>query len=107
VQVAKELKQTYKRDLIIPMTVWREDYFRKIQQGLKNLDHEFYHFCLTAPEEILIKRLNQRTEKHDWALSMVHTCVEAFKSDNFQKHIDTTNNSPREIVHIILNDPRS
>ena len=48
VKVAEELQQTYKKNLIVPMTIYNKDYFRYIFDGFKKIDEETHHFCLTA-----------------------------------------------------------
>src|SRR5690625_8042063 len=43
VQVADALKTTYKRNLIVPMTIRNPDYFHYIKDGFSRIDEQTYH----------------------------------------------------------------
>ncbi len=103
IDTAKLLQQQYKRHLIMPMTIWREEYFKEITDGLKSLTSEFYHFCLVAPEKTIRERLLARGEQPgSWAEQQARHCVEAFNSPAFETRIDTTNKTAKEVTAQII-----
>ncbi len=75
IETAKGLRANYNRNLIMPMTIWRADYFTEVLTGLAAFEPELYHFCLTAPGEIM---------------------------DRYKIKIDATSKSPTEIAQLIL-----
>jgi gluconate kinase len=99
--VAKSMHDEYGKTLIIPMCIWSKDYFREVVDGLQVFEPNFHHFCLTASEDVIIKRLKSH-EGHQWALSKVNEIVLALNDDLFGSQIDTTNISPNEVVELIL-----
>jgi broad-specificity NMP kinase len=48
VEVAKLLISKYNMNLIVPVTIRNPEYFHYIIEGLKSIDKQTYHFCLTA-----------------------------------------------------------
>lgn len=105
VKVAEELQQTYKKNLIVPMTIYNMDYFQYIFDGFNKIDEETYHFCLTATKEMIHRRLLQRGETEgNWCFNQTEKCLEAFENACFGKFIDTENLSVSEIVNEILLD---
>lgn len=104
VMMAKEIKQQYNRHLIIPMTIRKADYFKYIFSGLKKIDSDIYHFCLTAPLNTVHSRLSQRGEKpNSWAFLQTEKCLNAYENYDFSEYIDTQNISIKEITQIIIN----
>src|SRR5689334_6990882 len=59
VETARVLKCVYGRTLVVPMTLWHRPYFEEIVDGLRQVDPHLYHFCLTACQETLVRRLAQ------------------------------------------------
>jgi chloramphenicol 3-O-phosphotransferase len=103
VEMAKHIQDQYKLNLIMPMTIWRETYFKEIVGGLAGITTEFHHFCLTANEEVIRERLLGRGEvPGSWAEQQAIYCVEAFKSPVFETHIDTSTKSIVEVVEQIM-----
>jgi hypothetical protein len=111
VETARVLKQVYGRTLVMPMTIWHRPYFEEITAGLRQVDPHLYHFCLTAREETLYARLEQRQHEHTaeslaWIRERFQRCVTAFESPAFATHIPTDEKSPAEIVEEILGQIR-
>ena len=105
VETAKQLKQTYKRTLIMPMTVWHQPYFEEVMGGLRQHEERLYHFCLTASAETIAARLRQRNylpETHAFCYEHIEPCVSAFKSPLFAVQLDTEKKSPEELAKEIL-----
>ena len=90
VQVADALKTTYKRNLIVPMTIRNPDYFHYIKDGFSRIDEQTYHFCLTASKDTIYKRLRNRGEEEgNWCFQQTEKCLYAFKENDFREYIDT------------------
>lgn len=103
VATARMLRETYERDLIIPMTIWRADYFEEIVGTLRRSEPELYHFCLTARAETIYARLRERgAEPGWWEWERVERCVNAFHSPFFARHLPTDDKTLEEIVQEIL-----
>ncbi|OMF17485.1 tunicamycin resistance protein [Paenibacillus amylolyticus] len=104
VKTAKEVKQKYNKHLIIPMTIYKEENFHYIYSGLKEIDQDIHHFCLTATEETIYHRLAKRGDVFGgWQHQQAPKCVAAFKDEQFQTHIATDHLETSEIIDIILN----
>lgn len=103
VQAAVELKHKYHRHLIIPMTIYKTENFDHIYTGLKRLDQELYHFCLTASDETIHQRLMHRGDlPGSWAYQQTIKCTQALATDKFAEHIVTDHQTTEEIVEYIL-----
>jgi AAA domain len=103
VQSAKGLLRDYKRPLIMPMTVWREEYFHEIIGGLKQFEPELHVFCLIASADVIYERLSQRGgQEGDWNWARVERCCEAFESGRFGEPIDMGTVAPDAVARIIL-----
>lgn len=105
VNVAKLLKEKYKKNLIVPMTIYNKDYLQYILEGFKEIDEKTYHFCLTAKEETIYERLRLRGEdKGNWCFQQSKKCLEAYKDKSFEQFIETDDTSIDSIVQRILNE---
>lgn len=103
INIAKELINKYKKNLIIPITLRNHKYFNHIYHGLSLIDSEVYHFCLTASIETIHKRLLKRGDKPGTrCFNETLNCVEAFKHIEFKEHIDTENLNLDNVEDIIL-----
>jgi hypothetical protein len=106
IEVAEMLRKQYSRTLIMPMTIWREDYFNEVMSGLSKIDPVINHYCLTAPEDVIRKRILDRGEQQDgdWIFEQIGKCTGAFQSDLFAIQIDTATRNPSQIVDHMLHD---
>jgi hypothetical protein len=104
VEVAKLLNHRYQRKLIMPMTIWREDYFKEVLSRLRTIDSDVHHFCLIANADVISDRIRRRGEQGegDWIYDQIEKCIPSFKSDLFKEKIDTTFASPEQITQQIL-----
>lgn len=103
VQTAQELKNRYKKHLIVPMTIYKSENFNYILNGFRSIDQDTLHFCLLASEETIKKRIEKRGDKFDaWYQKQTNAGVNAFKDNTFNEHIDTDNKEPEEVIKIIL-----
>jgi len=104
VKTIKEIKKKYNKDLIIPMTIYKTGNFEYILNGLREIDPELHHFCLTASESTIYQRLQKRgDEPNGWTYQQTLKCTEALKHQQFEQFIDTEDKSTDDIVNIIMN----
>jgi broad-specificity NMP kinase len=103
VKAAAELKSTYNKHLIVPMTIYKRQNFNYIYDGFKCIEKDVYHFCLSASAETLHRRLTKRgDEPGGWQFQQVDKCVAALKDPVFEDHIMTDEMETEDIIHIIL-----
>ena len=103
VQIGAELILKYKKNLIVPITIRKKEYFNYIYNGFKSLDGQVYHYCLTASLDEVYKRLLNRGDNiGSWSYKQSRSCVESFEDSFFKHHINTENKSIDEVVKIIL-----
>ncbi|MGZ8652492.1 MAG: AAA family ATPase [Actinomycetota bacterium] len=91
-------------DLVIPMTIWRLEYYREIMDGLKGAA-EVRPFRLTASEASLRDRIeHDRIEPGAvaWRLDRLATGLEAFEDTVFDDLVGTDGRTPEKIAHLIL-----
>ncbi|HUS13767.1 MAG TPA: AAA family ATPase [Chloroflexia bacterium] len=102
VRMARLLRAT-RRDLIIPMTIWRPAYFAEVVGGLRAVDPAFHHFCLTAAPATIYDRLRHRGDPPGtFAWQHVAPCLAAFATPAFASHVPTDGRAPAAIVADIL-----
>ncbi|HLJ32393.1 MAG TPA: AAA family ATPase [Ktedonobacteraceae bacterium] len=105
VETARHLLKTYGRTLIVPMTLWNKAYFLEITDGLRTFEPHLFHFCLTATEATLRKRLQERPsspQAYAWACERIERCVTAFEDEMFAVQLSTDTRTPEELVVEIL-----
>ncbi|MGL5353254.1 MAG: transglutaminase-like domain-containing protein [Clostridium sp.] len=102
VTVASELINKYKKTLIVPITIKKQETFNYIYNGFKSLDEQVIHYCLIAPLSEVENRLIKRGEsKGSWAFQKAFECVEIFNNMFLKDNIDTSNKNLEEVVNII------
>ncbi|MCK6073852.1 AAA family ATPase [Paenibacillus silvae] len=103
VKIAREVKQKYNKHLIIPMTIYKKENFDYIYNGLKEIDQDLHHFCLTASLDTIYERLAKRGDQFGgWQYQQASKCVEAFKADVFETRICTDELETGDVIDIIL-----
>lgn len=101
VETARQLLKTYGRTLIVPMTLWNKAYYREIMDGLRAFEPQLYHFCLTATEDTLHKRLRERNsspQAYAWCCERIERCVTAFEDEMFAVQLATNDRTPESLV---------
>lgn len=91
------------RNLVIPMSLWRPDYFAEIMGGLRRIDPDLHHFCLVASADTIYSRLLQRgvgPGSSTW--QHVQGCVASLAAPGYEQHIQTDDKSPEEVAQTIL-----
>ena len=92
VVVARVLRAMSARTLVIPMTVWRRDYFDPIVAGLHRVDSDLWCFWLTASERGLTRRIASDaddTGAYGWRVSHVEVCLNASRDPAFGTEVPT------------------
>lgn len=108
VHVAELLKKEYGKNLIVPMTIFNEEYLHYIQKGFREIDRHTYHFCLIASESTIHERLRGRGEEEgNWCFQQTRKCVEAFKNGSFGKYIHTEDVNVHSIAEMIIEEVSS
>lgn len=93
------------RDLVIPMNLWRREYFDEITSGLSRDDLELTCFRLTCSESTLRARILGRPDEeggHEWCLSHMASGLAAARDPHFGVEIDTEGKTPAHVADIIL-----
>lgn len=104
VEVARQLRKTYGKDLIVPMTIYNKDYFNAIHGGFLQIDPKVYHFCLTARKETIHQRLIERGEEEgNWCFVQTDKCLTGFEDACFEQFISTEDTGIEEIADYICN----
>lgn len=101
--VAEKVREGFEPNLIIPMTIKNVDYFDEIKAGLMRFDPDFNHFCLIAPRDEILTRVQSRDEADRiWVETHVDSCIESHIKPEFASQIDTLGKTPRQIAEEIL-----
>jgi hypothetical protein len=91
--------------LVVPMTVWRRDYFQQLTDGLRRVDPDLRCVQLTASEETLRGRILARPETqggHGWSLSHLPTGLAMARDPAFGAPVRTDGRSPAEVADAVL-----
>ena len=105
VGVARILRAASAKTLVIPMTVWRRDYFDPIVAGLRRVDPDLRCFRLTASEVELVRRISSDSEDtgaHGWRMSHVEVCIDASRDPAFGAEVPTDDLTPAEVAGRVL-----
>jgi hypothetical protein len=99
------LRKASARTLVIPMTVWRHDYFDPIIAGLRRVDPDLSCFRLTASRDVLMDRISSDAEDREaygWRTSHVEVCMNASRDPAFGTEIRTDDRTIVEVADRIL-----
>ncbi len=102
VTTAQQVRATYGCTLVMPMTIWRPDYFNEVVGGLRAVEPDVYHFTLTAHPDTLEARIRQSGEAVEWRLDHLQRCTTALAAPDFAIHIATDDRTPAAIVETIV-----
>jgi adenylate kinase family enzyme len=103
VKVAEELKSTYGKHLLVPMTIRNKEYFSYIVGGFKEIDPDTFHFCLMASKETIHDRLRKRGEEEgNWCFHQTDRCLDAFEDSLFEQKIWTEDKTVEAIIEEIM-----
>ncbi|HJQ29545.1 MAG TPA: hypothetical protein VJ827_09395 [Rubrobacter sp.] len=99
------LRKVSAQTLIIPMTVWRRDYFDRIIAGIHRVDRDLACFRLTASRAALLDRISSDTEDREaraWRTSHVEVRTKALRDPAFGTEIRTDGRTPEAVADRIL-----
>ena len=105
VQIIRDLATKTGKVIIVPMTVFKKEYYQEIiEQGLTEHIYVQY-YILVAEKETILDRLGKRTqENNNWALKHLDNCLQAFEDQIPGQKIDTDGLTVDEIAEIVLKD---
>ena len=105
VQIIRDLATKTGQVIIVPMTVFKKEYYQEIiEQGLRE-DMYVQHYILVAEKETILDRLDKRTqENNNWALKHLDNCLQAFEDQIPGQKMDTDSLTVDEIAEIVLKD---
>lgn len=98
VVVARVLRAASARTLVIPMTVWRRDYFDPILAGLHRIGLGLTCFRLTASESELTHRIlsdSEDTGAYGWRMSHAEVYLRVSRDPAFGVEVPTDGLRPR------------
>lgn len=103
VQIIRDLATKTGKVIIVPMTVFKKEYYQEIiEQGLRK-DMYVQHYILVAEKETILERLDKRTqENNNWALKHLDNCLQAFEDQIPGRKIDTGGLTVDKIAEIVL-----
>jgi predicted kinase len=98
VAVAEHLVREYGRSLIVPMTLAHPGYLETIQRGLARVSPPLYHFCLTAPLDIIHQRLHERGGDPAWPWRKSQQYAPLFEHPRYRIQLSTDGVSTATLV---------
>ena len=105
VQIIRDLATKTGQVIIVPMTVFKKEYYQEIIEQELREDMYVQHYTLVAENETILYRLDKRTqENNNWALKHLDNCLQAFEDQIPGRKIDTDGLRPDEVAASILKD---
>ncbi|HFR3845809.1 TPA: adenylyl-sulfate kinase, partial [Streptococcus suis] len=90
--------------IIIPMTIYKKEYYQEIIQRLIEDKILLEHYILLADKTTIVERLDNRVnEDNIWAKRHLDVCLKAFESHIPGQRLNTDCLKPEEIAKEILN----
>jgi len=105
VDMARLLRETYGRSLVVPMALWHHDYFATITAGLQGVDQDLVCVRLTATEDTLRGRILARPDSegpHAWCLAHLDVGLVAARDPAFGVEVHTDGRTPVEVANAVL-----
>jgi len=104
VEVARLLRVTYDRTLIVPMTITRQDYYADILHGFQQLDPQVVCVRLLASMEVLHARIeaSDDAQARGWRFDHMAQGVAALSDPSFGVEVQTDTRTPADVVDTIL-----
>jgi predicted kinase len=104
VALAGRVQAEHGVDPVIPMTLWRRDYFDEIANGLRANGANLICVQLVASRETLTRRILSRPEAdgpHDWCLAHLEAGLAMASDPAFGTAIPTDGQTPRQVAEEI------
>lgn len=103
----KLLAMEYQGTIIVPMTIYKKQYYDELIGELLDEGVDVRHFILYASRETLLNRLRFRIKKGDtWAVSHIDRCIHSFDHDITREKIHTDNLTVNQVVENIAGRSR-
>lgn len=97
------INRNYRGTIVVPMTIYKKQYYDEIIGKLSKEKVEIRHFILSAQKQTIINRLKQRGEsENSWAAQHIDKCIKAFQNEICGEIIDTESKSVEEIASLII-----
>jgi len=81
-KILKHINENYIGIIIVPMTIYKKQYYDEIIGRLVNDDILVKHFILSVSKQTIIKRLVKRGEPNDgWEAQHIDVCLNAFETE--------------------------
>jgi hypothetical protein len=93
-----------RKHLIVPIALWRRQYFAEITAGLRGVDPDLHCVRLTASEETLRQRIvaSDDTGARAWRLGHLSSGLQAMMNPAFGVEVSTENRTPAQVADAIL-----
>ncbi|HGA1346452.1 TPA: hypothetical protein ACIRIT_001342, partial [Streptococcus suis] len=89
--------------IIIPMTIYKKEYYQEITQQLIQDKIPLEHYILLADKTTILERLDNRVnEDNIWAKRHLDVCLKAFESHIPGQRLNTDSLKPEEVAEEIL-----
>lgn len=103
VRMLEKLDKEYQGLVIVPMTLYREGYFKEIIKTLENKRVVVHHFLLEVSSKGLKERLNLRSNRvREWCLSHLEAELDFFEGLPSSQKIDNEHQEKEVVVQKIL-----
>jgi hypothetical protein len=99
--IGVRLARLRRERLVVPMALWRREYFREIVSGLARADSCVHVFRLTAEVEVLRARILGSAEAQQWRLEHLRDAIATFSDPFFGVEIRTGGKQPDVIAREI------
>ena len=98
-----DISSKYDGDIIVPMTLIREESYIDIIKKLQDNGISVKYTFLDGDYQTIRDRIISRGEKEDcWCMQNINTCLEIQNNENHAIHINSINQTPEQIVKMIL-----
>ena len=105
IDIGLRLQQEWRPLLIIPMNLWRFDYFSEIVSGWGRTGETVIPIRLTCSPETLRRRILSRPTSeggHAWCLSHLDSGLAAANDPRFGTPIDTEGLDPATVANLVI-----
>jgi len=105
-ELTRLLIETYRRPLVIPMSIWKRQRAEEIRQGLAEIDPDLTWIQLTASRATLLQRIHARTDvfndDRSWWLDHLESGLAMAEDPTFGFPVSTDGRDPETVVGAIL-----
>ncbi|AER19235.1 AAA family ATPase [Streptococcus suis] len=88
--------------IIIPMTIYKKDYYQEIIQQLIKDKIPLEHYILLADKTTILERLDNRVNEDIWAKRHLDVCLKSFESQIPGQRLNTDSLKPEDVAKEIL-----